>query len=85
MKGIKTLHIPIYRSDSKRNTYQALKATAKLVHTATIRSDWDEAAFTGLRDMFPDGYMISKSVVMPIQYVGQKSNYTDFRGLAKFA
>jgi hypothetical protein len=49
MNMVKTLHVPIYRDDNGRQ-----------VHLATVRSDWSNAAFLALADVFPDCHVESQ-------------------------
>jgi hypothetical protein len=68
-------HIP-------KSLYINLYRQGRLVHTATIRSDWRESDYKKLAEDFPDTYIKTARETIPVSYLGQAYHNTDFKSLA---
>lgn len=80
----KTIYVPVYHSTSFKGTLAVLRATKRLKHIATIRSDWTAADWETFRETFTGCYLLSRSMAMSVSLAGKKSHNTDFHGMEKF-
>lgn len=72
IKMIKTLYVPIYRKE-------------RIVHLATVRSDWKQSTYDLLAEDFPGCHVKSASLSCALIWLGKKWHNTDFRGMVKFS
>ncbi len=52
-----------------------------IVHTATIRSDWNDNDYNYLKELFPKTYIKTERITYPIDFIGNKYHHTDFNSL----
>ena len=64
-----------------RTLYAPLHHTGRVIHTATIRSDWKDSDFALLNEMFPHACIKTARETIPISYLGQEYHHTDFNSL----
>jgi hypothetical protein len=72
MKKLETLHIPIYKNN-------------RIIHVATVRSDWNEYDFESFRGIFDGCSIVSKNTKCPAWLIGKKDHGTDFNHLKKYS
>lgn len=69
------------RAKMIRTLYAPLHQTGKVVHTATIRSDWKDSDFALLNEMFPRTSIKTVRETISVSYLGQEYHHTDFNSL----
>jgi len=71
MARIKTVYVPIWQEH-------------RIVHTATITSDWTPGDYDALRTMFPGGYMRVASGYRGLSYLGDAFHCASFKHFSKW-
>jgi hypothetical protein len=66
---IRTINIPLHNE------------TGRIIHTATIRSDWKDRNYDSLKEMFPHTHFKTNRVKYPINFIGEKYHNTNFNSL----
>jgi len=64
-----------------RTLYAPLHQSGRVVHTATIRSDWNGYDFSLLNEMFPAACIKTTKETIPLSYLGNEWHHTDFNSL----
>ena len=66
---VRTIHMPLHNKQGR------------IVHTATIRSDWTTSDYDLLKKMFPGTDFRTVRVRYPIDFINKKHHHTDFSSL----
>lgn len=67
---VRTLYINLYRQ-------------SRLIHKATIRSDWQDSDYKKLAEDFPNTYIKTERETIPVHLLGFKWHHTDFQSLSR--
>ena len=66
-----------------RTLYVNLYRQSRVVHTATIRSDWQDSDYEKLAKDFPNTYIKTASGTIPVDLLGREWHHTDFQSLSR--
>ena len=67
----------------ERTLYVNLYLGGKVIHKATIRSDWKDKDYQKLDEDFPGAYIKTGSGTIPVRLLGQEYHHTDFQSLLR--
>lgn len=67
-----------------RTVYLPIRRMGKVVHIATVRSDWTWADFAELDHLFPGGYVLTSRYRTPLSFLGSAYHNTTFDHIARW-